>query len=413
MRLIFHIDVNSAFLSWEASRRVQTGQPDLRLIPSCIGGEPDRRTSVVLAKSIPAKRYGIRTGEPVSMAVSKCPGLVVAPPDFRLYDKCSRAFIAICRQYSPLVEQFSIDECFIDMSGTELLYPDILATAHEIKDRIRDELGFTVNIGVGNSKLCAKIASDFEKPDRVHTLYDSEIEEKLWPLPVGEMLYVGRSTVEKLEHATIRTVGELAQIPLDTLRKMVGDKFGEQLYQHARGIDDSPVTPEPPKAKGFSVETSFDDDIRTYTDAHRVLLSIADSVAFRMRRDGARASCVAVTIRTTTFKNHSHQRRLPLPTDITSEIYEAAVRLFDELWDGRSPLRLMGVSLTDITRGEVRQMTLFDAEKDDNDRERRKDKALDELRQRFGSRVISRASVTKADDRIDRKHRAEFENQKE
>ena len=186
-RLIFHVDVNSAFLSWEAARRVAAGEPDLRAIPSAIGGDRDKRTGIILAKSIPAKKFGVTTGEPVGMALRKCPQLVLAPPDFALYTRNSRAFIAICRRFAPVVEQVSIDECFLDMTGTHLLYPDPLAVAHQIKDAIFSELGFTVNVGISENKLLAKMASDFEKPDKVHTLFPAEIPQKLWPLPVGDL----------------------------------------------------------------------------------------------------------------------------------------------------------------------------------------------------------------------------------
>ena len=195
-RLIFHIDVNSAFLSWEAARRVERGEEDIRLIPSAIGGDRDKRTGVILAKSIPAKKYGIKTGEPVGMALGKCPSLFLAKPDFRLYQKCSSAFIEICKKYAPAVEQYSIDECFLDMSGTQRIYPDPLEIAHRIKDEIRDTLGFTVNVGIGPNKLLAKMASDFEKPDRVHTLFHGELEKKFYPLPVRELFSVGASTAE-------------------------------------------------------------------------------------------------------------------------------------------------------------------------------------------------------------------------
>ena len=170
-RLIFHVDVNSAFLSWEATRRVKQGLPDLREIPSCIGGDPRKRTGIVVAKSIPAKKYGIQTGEPMAMAFRKCPELISVPADFELYDKYSRSFKSICASYAPVMESFSIDEVFLDMTGTSYIYPDPIVTAHELKDKIRTELGFTVNIGISVNKLLAKMASDFEKPDKVHTLF--------------------------------------------------------------------------------------------------------------------------------------------------------------------------------------------------------------------------------------------------
>ena len=197
-RLIFHVDVNSAFLSWEAARRVKEGLPDLREIPSCIGGDPKSRRGIVVAKSIPAKKYGVTTGEPVALALRKCPDLVCVPGDFALFDRCSRAFKKICASYAPVMESFSIDEVFLDMSGTHLIYPDPVAVAHEIKDKIRDELGFTVNVGIGTNKLLAKMASDFEKPDKVHTLFPSEIPEKMWPLPVRDLLFLGKASEQKL-----------------------------------------------------------------------------------------------------------------------------------------------------------------------------------------------------------------------
>ena len=200
-RLIFHVDVNSAFLSWEAVRRISDGNEDIRLIPSAISGDPANRTGVILAKSIPAKQYGIRTGEPVGMALKKCPDLFLARPDFKLYEKNSRAFMDICRRYAPVVEKFSIDECFLDMTGTDKLYPNPIEIAYRIKEEIKKELGFTVNVGAGPNKLLAKMASDMEKPDKVHTLFISQIQEKLWPLPVRELYSVGRATAQKLEKA--------------------------------------------------------------------------------------------------------------------------------------------------------------------------------------------------------------------
>lgn len=411
-RIIFHVDVNSAFLSWTAADRVKKGLPDLRDIPSAIGGDPKSRTGVIVAKSIPAKRYGVKTGEPVSSALRKCPDLVLAKSDFSLYDRESKAFLGICREYSPDVEQFSIDECFIDMSGMEKVYPDLHKTAYEIKDRIKNELGFTVNIGIGNSKLCAKMASDFEKPDKVHTLYDEEIPEKMWPLPAGRLLFVGESTVDKLSKAYITTIGDIASVPLETLQSITGNKAGLQLYNYSRGIDESKVISVPPKAKGYSVETTFEENIKKAEDAHRVLLYLCDSVSFRMRNDEVKAYCISVHIRTDKFKNMSHQKRLSNATDITAEIYENARILFDELWDRVSPLRLIGVSLSDLTDEEFEQISLFentDESEIDKEKEKKKDKALDELRRRFGSKAVFRASKGNSS-RIDRKHTAEFDN---
>ena len=404
-RLIFHIDVNSAFLSWEAARRVSEGLPDLREIPSAIGGDPEKRTGVVLAKSIPAKKYGIKTGEPLSAALRKCPDLVLARPDFRLYEKNSRAFMDICRSYAPVVEKASIDECFCDMSGTGYLYPDPIAAAHEIKDRIRDTLGFTVNVGISRNKLLAKMASDFEKPDRVHTLFPEEIEEKMWPLPVGELFTVGGSTAVKLRRANIETIGDLARMPLASVQAIAGVKFGQQLHDYANGINNSPVTAEPEEAKGYSVSTTLEEDVTDTGTANRVLLALADSVSARMRADGAQCSRVSVTIRGNDFRNKSHQRQLPAPTDVTAEIYEVSKVLFAELWDKRMPLRLLGISLTNLSRGGEEQMSLFDEE--ERERARKIDRTVDAIRGRYGADIIQRGSAMESSGRIGRKYKAQ------
>ena len=350
-RLIFHVDVNSAFLSWEAARRAAAGEADLRLIPSAIGGDRDKRTGIILAKSIPAKAFGVTTGEPVGMALRKCPQLVLAPPDFRLYSKNSKAFIAVCRRYAPVVEQVSIDECFLDMTGTGLLYPDPVAIAHIIKDTIFSELGFTVNVGIAPNKLLAKMASDFEKPDKVHTLFDGEIREKLWPLRVGELFTVGPATAKKLEQAGITTIGALAKASLLSIQALLGQKMGRQVWEYANGRDESSVLTEAEEAKGYSISTTTEEDVVTAEQAYKILLALADSVAARMRSEGAKAYGVSVTIRGNDFKNRSHQKKLTEPTDITNEIYKLCRSLFDELWDKHTPLRLLGIGLLNVTKG--------------------------------------------------------------
>lgn len=408
-RLIFHVDVNSAFLSWEAARRVKNGEADLRLIPSAIGGDVEKRTGVILAKSIPAKKYGIKTGEPVASAKRKCPELYLARPDFGLYARCSRAFMDICGKYAPVVEKFSIDECFLDMTGTERIYPDPVAIAEKIKDEIRDTLGFTVNVGIGENKLLAKTASDFMKPDRVHTLFSDEIEEKLWPLPVRELYSVGAATAEKLERAYILTVGELARADEAYVRRLVGDKMGAMIHNFANGIDDSPVRGEPEEAKGYGNSTTLERDITDAREAHRVLLALSDSVGMRMRADGVRARCVSVTVRYNDFRDRSHQCALPLPTDITDEIYETSKRLFSELWDKRTPLRLLGVSVTDLTRGEAEQLSMFSEEDEGRERARKLDRATDAIRQSFGADTIVRGSAYRTDINVGKKYKASLD----
>ena len=407
-RLIFHIDVNSAFLSWEAARRVSLGEEDLRLIPAAIGGDRDKRTGVILAKSIPAKKFGIRTGEPVGMALRKCPDLVLSRPDFRLYEASSKAFMDICREYAPVVEKYSIDECFLDMSGTHRLYPDPIAIANTIKNKIRDTLGFTVNVGIGDCKILAKMASDFEKPDKVHTLYRHEIPQKMWPLPVRDLFSVGASTAEKLEKARIRTIGELANTPLDRVQRIVGVKMGKQIHDYANGIDPSPVLSAPEETKGYSVSTTLEEDVVTTEQAHKVLLALTDSVTARMRAEGIKAYCVAVSIRSNDFKTRSHQKKLPEPTDISTEVYGLSKQLFAELWDGYTPLRLIGISLTDLTKEDTVQMSLFPDEK--KERSRKLDKAYDAINKKFGAATIQRGANLNSDLRVGKKYQAQLEN---
>lgn len=405
-RFVFHIDVNSAFLSWEASRRVAMGEPDLRLIPSCIGGDPKKRTGIVVAKSIPAKKYGITTGEPMSQALRKCPNLVVVPGDFKLYTKCSKAFKAICQEYTPAMESFSIDEVFLDMTGMELIYPDLIAAAHQIKDRIREELGFTVNVGIGRNKLCAKMASDFEKPDKVHTLFPEEIPEKMWPLDVGELFTCGKSSAERLRKEGIRTIGDLAHADVVFLQRLLGEKSGRHLHLFANGVDDSPVTEEREEAKGYSTETTVEEDLVDLESIHQLMLAQADVLAARLRADGAKCGCVGVTYRTIEWKNRSHQRKLSDPTDVTEEIVKVAGELMEEGWN-REPLRLVGIALTEIDRSGMEQMSFFADER--QERLKKLDSAIDSIRGRFGNASVQRASVAAFGRNVGRKAKAQME----
>lgn len=410
-RLIFHIDVNSAFLSWESVRRVKQGLPDLRNVPACIGGDPKKRTGIVVAKSIQAKKYGVQTGEPVAMALRKCPDLVIAKSDFELYIKCSRAFKEICASYAPVMESFSIDEVFLDMTGTSLIYPDPVRTAHEIKDKIRNELGFTVNVGISTNKLLAKMASDFEKPDKVHTLFPEEIPTKMWPLPVRDLLFLGKASEKKLTEAGIHTIGDMAHAGEAEIQTLLGNKAGHQLWQYARGIDDSPVRAQPEEAKGFSVETTFNDDIVSVEQVLPILLEQCDVVATRMRRKEKKCTSVSVTFRTLDFRNKSHQTTLPNATDMTDEIYKNAKKLFIESWKGE-PLRLIGVALTNLTDESFEQMSLFE-DNEQKERHRKLDATMDAIRQKFGNDKITRASIMNSNTGIARKARAQMKNEDE
>ena len=388
---------------------MKEGLPDLREIPSVVGGDPKKRTGIVVAKSIPAKKYGIQTGEPMAMALRKCPNLVVVPSDFRLYTENSLAFKAICRDYAHVVESFSIDEVFLDMTGTSLIYPDPIATAHEIKDKIHAELGFTVNVGISTNKLLAKMASDFEKPDKVHTLFPEEIPVKMWPLPIRDLLFLGKASEKRLQDFGIHTIGELAREKESAIQALLGEKTGHQLYQYARGIDNSPVLAQAEESKGFSVEKTFNDDIVSVDQVLPILLEQCDIVATRMRRKGKKCSCISVTFRTLDFKNRSHQTSLSSATDVTDEIYENARRLFLEFWKGQ-PLRLIGVALTGLTDESFEQMSLFEDTKK-KERRQKLDATLDAIRMKFGNDKITRASIMNSNTGMGRKAKAQMENE--
>ena len=391
-RLIFHVDVNSAFLSWTSVKRLQNGLSDLRLVPSCIGGETGTRSGIVLAKSIPAKQFKIETAEPVSLALRKCPTLIVEPPDFPWYKQCSKAFKDICRSYAPAVEEYSIDEVFLDMTGTSRIYPDPVKTAYEIKDRIKNELGFTVNIGIGPNKLLAKMAGDFEKPDKVHTLFREEIPTKMWPLPVRDLLYCGKATAERLNNGGIYTIGELANANLDDLKKLMGEKGGEFLHRSANGEDTSEVTEEYGDAKSYSIVTTEEEDISDYERADRILLGLTDRVSKRLRRDGMRTTCISVTVRYLDFWTRSHQKKLDEPTDISVEIFETGKQLLRGLWNGKTPLRLIGIALNDVTKDTVTQLSLFPEDNVLREKRQKMDRTMDDILDRFGKGSLKRGS---------------------
>ena len=347
-RVIFHIDVNSAFLSWTAVKIVREGGQDIRLVPSVVSGDPGDRRSIIAAASMPAKKLGIRAAMPVTMALRKCPQLVIVHGDWEWYKRCSEGFIAICRNYSPVLQQFSIDECFLDMSlrcGSR----DPVEVATRLKDEIKSRLGFTVNVGVGPNKLLAKMASDFEKPDKVHTLWEHEIREKMWPLGVRDLLWVGKKTEERLIAYGIHTIGDLAQLSVGQLTRLVGTKFATQLHENANGRDDSPVETEVQEAKSYSAERTFPKDLSDPKDIDRALFNVACIVAHRIRRDGFRASTVA-----------QKQCQTGQPTDITAVILNEARRMLAEVWDGVTPLRQVGLGVSKLTHETIEQMSLFE-----------------------------------------------------
>lgn len=395
--IVFHIDVNSAFLSWEAAYRLNVlgEEIDLREIPAVVGGDQEQRHGIVLAKSIAAKRFNIHTGEALTSALSKCPGLVIVPPNYEMYVGASKEFIRILQSFSPKVEQYSIDEAFIDMSGTDLLYGSPVLLANNIRERIKEELKFTVNIGVSSNKLLAKMAGEFKKPDLVHTLFPEEIEKKMWPLPVTELFYLGRATERKLYSLGIHTIGELAHSEPAILKAHFG-KYGEVLYQYSHGIDNSPFLSQPVANKGYGNSVTTPCDVVSREHAHMVLLSLCETVGMRLRKDGVKGSCVSVSMKDYTFTYKSHQGSLYSPTNTTLEIFHFVCHLFDELWDGHTPLRQLGVHVSKIKGEAFRQYNLFDRTR--YERMEKLDATIDSIRTRYGDDAVMRACFLNSPD---------------
>ena len=397
-RVIFHVDANSAFLSWSAAYRVKVlgEEMDLREVPAVVAGDKASRHSIILAKSTPAKKYGIQTGEPLFKALEKCPELEVIPPDYDLYVTASRAFVKMLRSFSPVVEQYSIDEAWVDMTGTERLWGSPRLAAELMRRKIYEELGFTVNVGISSNKLLAKMAGDFEKPNKVHTLFPEEMETKFYPLPVRDLFLVGAATERKLKLLGIYTIGDLAKADINILKKRLG-KHGETIWHFANGRNAEAVVPVPAENKGYGNSVTTSRDVVTKENAYQVLLSLCETVAMRMRKDEQCGRCVTVHLRTNAFQHFSHQRSLHGATNITTEIFEAACAVFDEAWDGVTPLRQLGVQMTRLSKEPYQQYDLFSGMSPKQyERKLRLDETVDALRDKFGEDIIRRAKFAQA-----------------
>ena len=389
-RLIFHIDVNNAFLSWTAVRMLKEGSKlDIRNIPAVVGGDEKSRHGIVLAKSMPAKKAGIVTGEPLFQARRKIDKLYVVPRDPKTYAKYSNEFYKTLCEYTPVIERYSVDECFMDMSGMELIYPDPIKLAYEIKDRIKKELGFTVNVGIGNSKLCAKMASDFEKPDKVHTLFDEEIKTKMWPLKVDELFMVGRNSSKKLHELGINTIKDLANTDENLLIKHF-KSMGTMMHEYANGIDESSVIRPAPKNQGIGHSTTVPEDLETFSEIKKVLNQLSSMVGIRLRKENKYATVVSVQLRNNSFYNYQHQKKLMNPISSNKDIYDVACELAKSMWKG-DPIRLVGIRVTDFTDRNVEQISLFE-EAGTIEKNSKVQRAMDKINEKYGYNTINNAS---------------------
>ncbi len=398
--LVFHIDVNAAFLSWESVDRLKSAPDtlDLRTVPSAVGGDAASRHGIVLAKSTPAGKYGITTGEPLVKALRKCPSLIVVPARFDIYIKSSRKLMELLTDYTPDIEKFSIDEAFLDMSATIHLFGSPWDVANQIRERIWRELGFTVNIGLAPNKLLAKMASDFKKPNLCHTLFTDEIPVKMWPLPIQDLFFVGHSAQKKLENIGIHTIGDLAACNVNLLKPILGNKYASLIHGYACGIDPSPVEEREPINKGYGNSITLSRDVDDIDSACQVLLSLSETVGARLRADHVLCDCICVEIKDWDFHTQSHQMTLNNPTDSTTVIYENAGRLLKEFWN-RTPLRLIGVRATKISEEGFSQLNLFESQQTRKMKEM--EKAVDHIRSKYGTDSIKRASFLKKETLVD------------
>lgn len=391
-RQILHVDVNNAFLSWKAVEMLKNGSEiDIREIPAIIGGDETKRSGIVLAKSMKAKECGIKTAETIYQARMKCPNVKIYSSDFKIYKKYSNELYNLLLQYTDKIERFSIDECFLDM--TEYLMKDtLLNKAKEISRRVKEELGFTVNVGVAHNKLLAKMASDFIKPNKIHTLFEEEIPKKMWPLPVSELFMIGKRTVPKLYNMQIRTIGDLAKIDEKILTKKFG-KHGTMMWEYANGIDNSEVQykEEKPKCVGNSI--TLPENINEIEKLEEILLALAEQVGYRLRKYDLLANTVRVQLRTKNFEDTSHQSKLLVATSSTKEIYQKAKELLNQMFYKTMSIRLIGLSVDNLTEKNATQISLFN--ENNFEKQDKIDKVVDELKNKYGYNTITRAGKMK------------------
>lgn len=386
-RFIMHIDVNNAFLSWTAVDMLKKGADiDIRTIPAIIGGDEKQRHGIVLAKSTIAKQFGIKTADTIYQAKKKCPQIRIFPSKHSMYQKYSNELYQYLLTYTDKIERFSIDECFIDCSDFIKTRESFMKLAKQINKEVQEKFGFTVNIGLSSVKVLAKMASDFEKPNKIHTLYIEEIKEKMWNLPVGELFMVGKKSVPKLSLLGIITIGDLARYDKKILVKKLG-KFGEMIWNYANGIDNDLVHYEAELPKGIGNSVTLPKDCNNIEELNKILLALSEKVSYRLRSYTLKATVINVQIKTNEFVSYSHQQKIAIPTNHTKEIYKIAKKLLEQLYKNQS-IRLIGIRVDNLTDSNQEQINLFE---NNHHKLNNLDKTIDTIKNKYGYNSITLA----------------------
>lgn len=381
-----HIDVNNAFLSWTAIELLNNGcKYDIRNSYAVIGGDPKARKGIVLAKSNSAKKQGIITAETLYSAKKKCPVLRVYPPNYKFYQEMSHKLFELLYKYTPDIEVASVDECYLDYTNVKHLYGSPLEFARKVQKEIYDTLGFTVNVGIANNKLCAKMASDFEKPYKIHTLFEYEVKDKMWPLKVGELFGVGKKSVPKLESLKIFTIGDLANTNPEILNKYFKNQ-SQYLIDIANGIDDSPVISVPPEPKGIGSEITLPKDITNKDEIFKSLAVLAEQVSLRLKKQHKYALTVTIILKDNLFKRSTHQKKIVNAIRNSEDILKIAKELYEEMKYDK-PVRLIGIRLNNLVDTVTHQVSIFDDVKkieENNELE----ETIDKLKEKYGLKII-------------------------
>lgn len=387
-KVIFLVDMNAFFIGCEA-----LGDPSLRVKPAAVAGDPKRRSGIILTANYAARRFGVQTTMTIYQAQKLCPGLVLIPPHRELYQKKSHEVMALFGEFTPVVEQNSIDEAWLDMTGTEALWGIPPEAARKIMGRINGELGLWCSIGISENKFLAKMAADLKKPQGITELWERDVPLKLWPLPVSDLYGIGRQTAFKLRDMGLHTIGDLAAADGASLRARFG-KFGREIHRLANGLDDSPVVSHEKGAmKSVGRSTTLPQDITDLHSAREQMAELAEEVGTDLRRHGKKGSTVQITLKYADFRTITRQKKVT-PTNLTRQILAAAWELLGQNWTSR-PVRLLGVSVSGFERtAEEGQLSLFGEQGGGREeKEEKLEKAVDSIRGRFGNGSVRRASA--------------------